>query len=85
MALSENPHLAELLQQHDVEMLKSVVSASGPFHTHETRIGDMHPKGTVVGWGRKGADLVMIVYDETKEGQNDALTLIKTIGEITPL
>ncbi|MFA6521810.1 MAG: hypothetical protein WCT53_05500 [Candidatus Gracilibacteria bacterium] len=84
MVLSENPHLAELLRQHDVEILKSVVSASGPCHTNRIGIGDIHPRGTVVGWGWKGNKLMIIVYDESKDGQPDALTLVEEHGEIVP-
>jgi len=82
---SENPHLSDLLRKNGLEIAPNIplwISLDPQFKA-SIKIGDITHSGTVVGFAIKGKNrknLFVVIYDESKEGQDDALSTI----DLTP-
>lgn len=78
---SENPHLTALLDLKNLPIIPNRlrgVSQSEQF----LEVGQVTPHGTVIGFSMpegatENTDPVAVIYDESKEGQEDAITTIK--------
>jgi len=83
--LSENPHLSDLLLKNGLEIVTNIslwTSLDPQFKT-SIKVGDITNSGTVVGFAIKGKNrknLFVVIYDESKEGQDAALSTI----DLTP-
>ena len=78
MSAPENPHLATLLEAKGITMSPSIGYGYPP-DGGLLEIGNVIPQGTVVGFyfpGGTSNEIIAVVYDDSKEGQDDALTTI---------
>lgn len=89
MPLQENPFLESLLREKGVAIVPNIHSAYVLPHFEEIKTGDVRPEGTVIGFSYPKTSTTHIpqclalVYDESKEGQLDALTVLEC-GKLTP-
>jgi hypothetical protein len=78
--LSENPHFQKLLSQRGLELCPAISAAMNLEEGTNIQIGNVRPEGTVIGFHLNAKDkeppLLALVYDESKEGGKDALTII---------
>jgi len=75
--LTENPHLASLLATKGLEVMPNFMmglSQSG----QPLSVGQVTPQGTVVGFcmPEDATDITAVIYDESKEGEEDAMTTV---------
>jgi len=80
-SLSENPHLTGLLKAKNLEIDPSLVTCVTVGDQRILSVGGIVPEGTVVGFCFKEGDvnITAVIYDESKEGQDDALTTVQCI------
>ena len=76
MSLLENPHLAGLLAAKGLQVDPKQRMGAPLDWNGSITIGAVRPEGTVVGFCQTGTPgkLTCVVYDESKEGQDEALT-----------
>lgn len=78
---SENPHLQTLLEKKGLEIFKGQSAALNIESNTNITVGDLLPTGVVVGFHfdetNHEAPLTALVYDESKDADDNALTTIR--------
>ncbi|MEK7140806.1 MAG: hypothetical protein AAB815_03410 [Patescibacteria group bacterium] len=76
--LTENPHLQELLTARGIQIDPSIRLGVWVVTGETLQLGNVTPSGTIIGFCGPGdpndkSNIRVIFYDESKEGQADAL------------